>query len=391
MKKLFFIAAIASVALASCVKNEVAPTAMHQNEVTFVPVVGNVTKAPQVGEIGTDYSEAESFKINAWYQEDAVSATFDPTKAVSVYMNGSETSNLIAKFKTGNVDDVSAGTVGAWFPYTTDYVSYFWPKNGHLTFSAYSPAEASGTGAFDATTGLTITDFVVEAAIKDQYDLLFSDRTYNKKSSTESAASSTKYDGVDIKFHHALSSIVVKAKTAADYGAGAITITDVKLTNVYSKGTFSENLTTGKETDSKATATWGTTQNTEVTYDLYNPTTNISLTTDYQEMNTDAATNPDCILLPQPFDHTSTEVTLVVNYTVKNGDGTTLNQVATFPLSTGAYEGDLNADKDTDDTGEDVITEWQMGKRYTYNLTFTLETVYFAPTVSDWTPVDFWI
>ena len=384
MKKLFFIAALAGAALVSCTKNEVAPS-MNQNEITFSPVVGNVTKAV-AGEIGTNYSESELFKINAWYQETSVSSSFDPTKTVSVYMNA-----VTAKFKSGNVDNVSIGTAGAWFPYTTDYVSYFWPKNGHLTFSAYSPADASGTATFDKTSGLTITDFTVETAIKDQYDLLFSDRTYSKKSSTESNATSTLYDGVDIKFHHALSSIVVNAKTAADYGAGAVTIDDVKLINVFSKGTFKENLTLGVETDSKAVATWGTTQNLEVEYDLYNPTTKIALTTDYQEMNTEGAANPDCILLPQPFNHTATskEVTLVVNYTVKNGDGTTLPQVASFPLHTGAYKGDLNGDGDTNDTGEDVVTGWEMGKRYTYNLTFTLNTVYFAPVVTDWVPVGF--
>ena len=384
MKKLFFIAALAGAALVSCTKNEVAPVVAEQSEITFMPVVGNVTKAPVAGELGEDYSDAESFIVNAWYQADNVSATFDPTKDVSVYMN-----KVTAKFKSGNVDNVSSGEAGAWFPYNGDYVSYFWPKNGHLTFSAYSPAETSGTTAFDQTSGLTITDFSVQSDITKQYDLLFSDRTYAKKSSTATSASSSKYDGVDIKFNHALSSIVVKAKTAANYGTNAITIKDVKFINVYSKGTFKENLTTGTETESNS-AKW-VAQSTETEYDLYAPTTNISLTETYQELNTSGATNPDCILLPQPFNHTATsnQVTLVVNYTIKNGDGTSIDQVATFPLHAKAYEGDLNGDDDTDDAGEDAITSWEMGKRYTYNLTFTLETVYFAPKVDVWTPVGF--
>ena len=384
MKKLFFIAALAGAALVSCTKNEVAPVVAEQSEITFMPVVGNVTKAPVAGELGEDYSDAESFIVNAWYQADNVSATFDPTKDVSVYMN-----KVTAKFKSGNVDNVSSGEAGAWFPYNGDYVSYFWPKNGHLTFSAYSPAETSGTTAFDQTSGLTITDFSVQSDITKQYDLLFSDRTYAKKSSTATSASSSKYDGVDIKFNHALSSIVVKAKTAANYGTNAITIKDVKFINVYSKGTFKENLTTGTETESNS-AKW-VAQSTETEYDLYAPTTNISLTETYQELNTSGATNPDCILLPQPFNHTATsnQVTLVVNYTIKNGDGTSIDQVATFPLHAKAYEGDLNSDDDTDDAGEDAITSWEMGKRYTYNLTFTLETVYFAPKVDVWTPVGF--
>ena len=95
MKKLFFIAAIASAALAGCTKNEV--TGLDgQQEITFVgPVVGAATKAVP-GEMPAGYATAESFKVQAWYQEDAVSTTFDPTKTTQVYMDGSSASALCA-------------------------------------------------------------------------------------------------------------------------------------------------------------------------------------------------------------------------------------------------------------------------------------------------------
>ena len=34
-----------------------------------------------------------------------------------------------------------------------------------------------------------------------------------------------------------------------------------------------------------------------------------------------------------------------------------------------------------------AVTEWQLGKRYTYTIVFGLEEIYFDPAVADWTDV----
>ena len=82
MKKLFFIAAIASAALVSCTKNEVNEPAAQQ-EITFTaPIVGHLTKA-QTGEVGTSYNKDEQFKVYAWYCEEEA---FNPDNA-QLYMN----------------------------------------------------------------------------------------------------------------------------------------------------------------------------------------------------------------------------------------------------------------------------------------------------------------
>ena len=130
MKKLFFIAAIASAALVSCTKNEVAQVA-DQDQITFAtPVVGNLTKV--AGEIGTNYDKNEKFVVYGWYCEED---SFDPATA-SVYMNG------VTVKHNGDINaTVDAGDQGAWEPVTT----FYWPKNGKLTFSAYSPVDEDRT------------------------------------------------------------------------------------------------------------------------------------------------------------------------------------------------------------------------------------------------------
>ena len=55
-------------------------------------------------------------------------------------------------------------------------------------------------------------------------------------------------------------------------------------------------------------------------------------------------------------------------------------QVAEFDLSNN-YEG-------TEGTTKKAISEWEMGKRYTYNLLFSLDKIYFAPEVTNWVDVN---
>ena len=63
MKKLFFFAAIASVAFASCVKNDPAPSVTEQHEITFAaPVVSPATKASVYYE-GTTYPNTKTFNV----------------------------------------------------------------------------------------------------------------------------------------------------------------------------------------------------------------------------------------------------------------------------------------------------------------------------------------
>ena len=229
-------------------------------------------------------------------------------------------------------------------------------KNGKLTFSAYSPADATGTATFDVVKGLKIANFNVDSDLTKQYDLLYSNRTYNKTNST--SGSNNTYDGVDLTFNHALSSIHVKVVTDKEYPAGTVNERSMYLENVWCTGTFVEDLATGTETVSYSTARWEG-QSDERLLEVGKTEQSVTATaTKYG--NT-------ALLIPQKFDHSGVhKVTLTVNYTITNGDGTNLDQVAKFAL---------------DSQG---VKEWIKGYRYTYNLTFALDQIYFAPTVEEW-------
>lgn len=362
MKKYFILAAIAITALASCTKDE--PAQQDEQKITFAtPVVGSLTRADNyvAGEIGTNYDKSEKFTVYGWY---CTENSFDPNKC-QMYMNGISTHHDA----TINVDS-DEGTQGAWVP---DYI-YYWPKNGKLTFSAFSPSYASNHVeglAFDAKTGFTFKEFTTQDDVTTHYDLLYSSRAYNK--STSLGEINTMYDGVDIQFHHALSSIVVNVKADKAYPTGTIAVNEIWFENVYCTADFKENLKTGTETTSSQTAEWSNWSN-EKTVTIGN--TAITDLRDGTPVKFGSA-----LLIPQAYNHTTDkEVTLKVKYTIKNGDNTTIEQIAEFKLYTNSasYLGSVNGGTAT------TILNWAKGYRYTYNIAIGLDQIYFAPSVDAW-------
>ena len=159
MKKHLFFVALAGVALASCVKNEVEAPATQQVKIGFsAPVLySNVdTKATVYGEIGShkyegtdvvySYPREEKFMIFAVEHSGNLTAWDDATHTE---FNGSAISYN--------------RSLDAWAPLKADGGFYYWPDNMQLSFAAMSPAELDVTGAATAysSTGLEITDFVV--------------------------------------------------------------------------------------------------------------------------------------------------------------------------------------------------------------------------------------
>lgn len=340
MKKFFFIAAIASAALVSCTKNEVI-TVADQHEITFsAPVVGPQTKAIVYGEIGANYNPSEDFKVYAVWHE----TNFDKWENGSQYMY-----DVVVSRNTGDFD-TTPGDKGAWKPSS----DYYWPKVGVLSFAAYSPATAEGTYAYGKD-GLTITGFPVPNTTSLQYDLMFSERTYNKNQSENGV--NAEYDGVDIKFKHALSSIRFTAATQADYSATTtIKVKKITMWGMNSKGNFEERVNDIATYDS---APRWIDQDTPVLaanpYVVYEGT--LTLNKGAQNANSN-----DVILLPQVL---PAGATIRVDYTMQTATGTEIPQYK--EVTVGSLSG-----------------EWVLGKRYTYNIIVGLDDIYFAPSVEEW-------
>ena len=359
MRKFLFLAGAVILAMTSCDKTEgVLNTRKSDSAISFRPLAAVQTKSDPITKYGT---ETGDFCVYAWYQATEKSATFTPVNNTNTSQPENYTlyMNKVTCTYTPGDKDANEGT-GSWMPSTT----YYWPKNGKLTFSAYYPADANVH--VDAIKGITISDYTIKNAADGQVDLMFSDRVFDRVSSTETDDNKD-YDGVDIVFNHALAAADFSIKTNADYGDAAIKVYGVKIVDAFSKGDFAEGYTTGAKTDELNTGWSG--QNTKATYAVTKSGNTLIPTT------TVVRAGETCILLPQEF---SDDVKVVVSYGIKYKDGAAdkyLQQTAEFPL------------KGTKDVNGHAIDGWEMGKWYHYNFTFTLDEIYFAPSVDDWDEV----
>lgn len=352
MKKTLLMMAVAAGAmLTGCVKNETANGgAVSGSKISFeAPAVTGITRAALVpGEMVNPYDQGEHFSVYALYFADGTYTNFN---AGTLYMDDVETA-YNAGGQYWDSESVSGGQ------------AYYWPNKGSLTFAAYSPTGAANDCkvAWGAA-GFTFTNFTVQSDPAAHYDLLFSERAYNK---TQSETSSTAYKGgVDITFKHALSSVVFKAKLGDTYEGHTITLKNITLKNTFTTGTFNQGL--GDTNGAVTTAAAWTGQDNE-------NTTGYEAFSGAEEITTTDAVEPTgakrLIVLPQELAHEgANHVTIDVTYSV-DSDGLEYDDTKTIDITQGYG-----------------LTEFEIGKRYTFTLIFGLDEITFSPDVDEWEDV----
>lgn len=364
MKKTLIISAIAATLLGTgCVSNDVFSPEEKQVEICFTtPVVGSMTKAPVYGEIkGTTYPIEENFVIYGVRHPN----TYDgwASDNATTYINGGEFTH------DSSYDDETEGTKGGW----KGLKKYYWPKSGVLSFGGYSPAGIQGTFTYNAA-GLKIESFAIKTNAAEHQDLMYAERVYNKKNNTTDANNAT-YDGVDIAFKHALSSIQFKVQLSANYSS-IFKLTSIKVGQVKYSGTFTEGITEiFDEVDGKITLkssennpSWSVANNrilNATPYVAFSSTDGLVLNNNYKDGTTDnylaldgVDGQNDLILMPQEL---PSEAELVIEYMVNDK-----KESSTVKLS------DLN------------IKKWEIGKRYTYNITLGYDLILVGATVEKW-------
>lgn len=419
MKKSLFIATVVSMTLASCVQEEVVlPQNGEDKAISFsTPVVGLNTRA--AGEVGVNYNTGLNFKV--WGQYHAEGAE------TSAYVwNNDQYINGVVAYRDN--------TENTWYPKDDSGNLFYWPKagNGSLTFIACSPANMDEAGALHTTAtpsigadGLTLEDITIAEKPEDQVDILYSERTYFAKKAAHPL--DDVYDGCNLEFKHALSSILFNVKMADDYSGTTVRLKDISFKNVHMKGTFKQNLEaataenkkpvtdptkiTVEEAKEASTGEFTAapsvilaalenedTSDDEygkiITVDGYYPSTGgadapTDPTTVSEEQNPAGARtraaedltgyrNTDFILLPQLVDkgdlnsfNDGEDIMLVIKYSIQHGSGTPIEQVYS-----------------TDFTATDATKEWKSGYRYTYNVTISLDPITLAPSVNVWTDAD---
>lgn len=338
-------------AFIGCTKIDVRAPEHIVSAVRFnAPVVSNITKA--TGEIDGEYPIDESFAVFSVYHADG----FDGWGTGISYINR-------AKFTyDASLDDSDADTLGGWTG------GYYFPKNGSLSFAAYSPYSAhkdspdAGTGTFEyASGGLTITNFTVPA-LADQYDLMYSERIYNK---TGNDGVGDGYEGLDLVFQHALSAIHFQVQQKAEYTGYTIKLKSISLNDIRYKGSFSENITNENPTSFVSAPKWVPVSDQYADYNIYSG--DLKLT---QIGGSNYHTGfPGAILLPQSFTSSDTAyITIDYSITPPSMPGSEISQTATVPL----YK---------------LSNTWEMGKRYTYNISIGYDAITISPTVLGWTDV----
>ncbi|MGN1220206.1 MAG: fimbrillin family protein [Candidatus Cryptobacteroides sp.] len=363
MKTNLFFAVLAGAALVGCAKNEVAQvTDDSQREITFTtPVLALNTKADEIS--GTTFPDDKVFSVFAYYTEGTFSST---STSLSLYMND-------VTVTKGDYDNSTTGENG-W--HATP--AYYWPKNTNskLTFDAYYPTSLSFSST--AADGLKLADYTAPYDYANQNDVMYADRAFDKTFSNQENDTNSDYDGVDIKFNHAMSvvKIFVKAKDAT--AASVIRVKSITLKNIAQIGTFSQSYTTN--------GTGTVTSGWDVTYTgtlaEYAPT---SAAADYASSTaintTSAQYGNNMIVLPQSFaTGGAVNAEIEVVYYIKNGgaSGPEVEQKYSLSLAGADHKEDSGAQ----------ISAWEMGKRYTYNITFGVDEIFLAPSIDNWTDVN---
>ena len=343
MKKSFLLAAFAGILLAGCTSDEQTEVATSRTDNPIVfnsPIVNAQTRAAQPGEQVSQYNTSESFHVYGVWSKSNLETWGAATKYMDTDVRYKEISTDIKQ------------------NYWASDETYYWPKVGKLSFAAYSPAECSGRKSYGET-GLKIEDFEIEEITDKQYDLMYSERSLNRTSSSQLGSSVIPtYSGVDIQFKHALSSIKFLARTGEDYSNTTIRIKKIEISGTYYKGTFNETVTDGASYTSSPS--WNV--DNDIITSNYVAFENETGTTINNTAQPVPVQSNDVILLPQTLPDGAQ---FTITYTIQSQSSNEITQTATKTI-------------------KDLTATWVMGKRYTYTIVFTLNQIFFTPEVSAW-------
>ena len=346
MKKLIVLFS-AVAALAACSKNEVVPAVSGENVEISYKVAPRTKADAQTQEFGKN----NVFASWAYYLPNGTSWDANRTEAKE-YISNSEIS----------FND------GVW---KNKDISHYWPNGGFLTFFAYSlnrnnlelkheetghtyPIECHNA---DNAYGINAT---IDLKENKNLDLLVAeiakDRTQNEKLYS--------LNGVPTLFKHKFSRIQFAVKKKAEYTGATITLNSIIFNNVAYTGHYCQfNKETGNDTFTQDYCKEG-----DVRASIIYTTTDFAVTsaTNYAPVTETDETN--YIYMPQDFKNVTEEgkiATIEVKYTVTDKEGISKTYTKTLKV-------------------KDIFDSWKIGKRYTFNLMFSLNEINWAPAVGDW-------
>lgn len=341
-KHIFYIAA-ACAALASCVKNEVRVNAPDK-EITFQTVS---TKA------GAAFNTNHKFYSYAYFLKKGENWNANHANAKPYIDNA-----LIAYESTPN---------GIYWAASEPY---YWPKQGSLTFFAWTDDTAApsvGTGATVTcapTTGIKITNYSVKE--NKNKDILVADIAKDK-SSNESVTGRDWSEGVPTVFRHALAKVEFNVNKKKAYENVTFNVKSITLNGVSTKGTFTQ----GSPTEGWEWSGQDTPDDLTV---FSNPTgMEVKETAEPGPAQYSALDSGDySIVLPQNFDNDTPTLTIVYEI-ITNYTGTEVTETV---KETKALK---DIYKSTTSTGK-----WDCKKKYVLGITLGLNEIFWDPSIEGW-------
>lgn len=353
MKKLIVLFS-AVAALAACSKNEVVPAVSGENVEISYKVAPRTKAETDPKAFNTD----NVFASWAYYLPSGKwDANWEVRKDAKPYIGEEHVGSTIS-YKDG-----------VWKDQNT---SYYWPKGGKLTFFAYSlnsntlrnqdhtdtffycenDENAYGISGILNLEAHPNTDFLVAD--------IATDKTTNE--------SKYNFTGVPTLFKHRLSRIKFAVKKKADYANATITLNSITFNKLINGMTYTQFHKSGDD--------FSEYMNT----DQASRSTQVYTQTNIEVASTEFVSIPDAnevcyIYIPQDFKNVTNAdkvATIEVKYTVtlKKGTSETDKGISETYIKT------LNV--------KNIFDSWDMGKRYTFNLIFSLDEINWAPAVGDW-------
>lgn len=353
MKKLIVLFS-AVAALAACSKNEVVPAVSGENVEISYKVAPRTKADPQT------FDTKNVFASWAYYLP---SGKWDENRTNAKIYIGKE------------------GEEGATISYGNNVWkdqdnSYYWPKEGNLTFFAYSLNSKSLTNKFGNDTHFTCLNHESQYGISGSLNLNIHPNTdfLVADIASDKTANENVYDfnGVPTLFKHKLSRVKFAVKKKSDYPGATITLNSITFKNLVNVMTYSQ---FWKDANNDIIQDYIATEGASRSNQEYTKT-------DFEVSSTAFVPVPNevrYIYIPQDFKNVTdaTKIaTIEVKYTVTLKKGTS----ETDKGISETYTKTLNV--------KDIFDSWEIGKRYTFNLIFSLDEIKWAPAVGDWEDVE---
>lgn len=353
MKKLIVLFS-AVAALAACSKNEVVPAVSGENVEISYKVAPRTKADPQA------FDTKNVFASWAYYLP---SGKWDENRTNAKIYIGKE------------------GEEGATISYGNNVWkdqdnSYYWPKEGNLTFFAYSLNSKSLTNKFGNDTHFTCLNHESQYGIFGSLNLDIHPNTdfLVADIASDKTANENVYDfnGVPTLFKHKLSRVKFAVKKKSDYPGATITLNSITFKNLVNVMTYSQ---FWKDANNDIIQDYIATEGASRSNQEYTKT-------DFEVSSTAFVPVPNevrYIYIPQDFKNV-TDATKIATIEVKY----------TVTLKKGTSETDKGISETYTKTlkVKDIFDSWEIGKRYTFNLIFSLDEIKWAPAVGDWEDVE---